>query len=167
MSPEARDRHWRLVQGATFGLVYGAILVLSILMALDVQSANAFRPAVVLFGSVLAMTLARTLAALLANGFDSGQPVMTALALGAAWRDSRPILAVANVPTGLFLLAGLGWITAEAALHLSQLFCILVLALLGARVGWVISGGVLHPLVGAISAGAIGGSLALMKHAVN
>ncbi|HAJ45637.1 MAG TPA: hypothetical protein DCL54_03535, partial [Alphaproteobacteria bacterium] len=63
-----------------FGLIYGAILVLSILMALDLQPDAPFKPAIILFGSVLAMTLARALAALLSHAAETGERIMNAAA---------------------------------------------------------------------------------------
>lgn len=158
---------WRPVDKASFGLIYGAVLVLSILMALDIHPHAMFRPAIILFGSVLAMALARALAELLAHAVETGERIMTVTAFRAAWRGSHPILSVANLPTALFIATGLGWLAAEAALYLSQLYCILILGILGARAGWIISGGLWHPLLGAVSAGGMGFLLAAMKYALH
>ncbi len=158
---------WQSVDKASFGLIYGAILVLSILMALDLRASAPFRPAMVLFGSVLAMALARALAELLSHAVATGERIMRAAAFREAWRGSHPILTMANLPSALFVAAGLGWLTTDAAFDLSQLYCILVLATMGARAGWIISGGALHSLIGAVSAGGLGFVLAAMKYAMN
>jgi uncharacterized membrane protein len=157
---------WHSIEKSSFGLIYGAIMVLSVLMALDLSTNAPFRPAIILFSSVLSMALARTLAALLSHAMETGEPVMTVAALRAAWSGSHPIMTVANVPTALFTTTGFGWLAADTTLYLSQLYCIVILCVLGARVGWVISGGFWHPLVGAVSAGGLGGVLAAMKYAL-
>lgn len=158
---------WQSVDRASFGLIYGAILVLSVLMALDLHPEAPLRPALILFGSVLAMTLARALAELLSHGVETGERIMKPAAFRAAWRGSHPILTVVNLPTALFIADGSGWLPAESALYLSQLYCILILAIVGARAGWNIGGGLWHPLVGAVAAGGLGFLLAAMKRALN
>jgi hypothetical protein len=158
---------WQQLEGESFSLVYGSIMVLSLLLALDLTSGTPFRPALVLFGSVLAMTLSRMLAALLSRGVEMRAPIMTLDAFHASWRSSRTILMVANLPALLFATAGLGWLPSDVALHLSQGFCILLLVTLGGRAGWNISGGWLHPLLGAASAGMLGCLLAAMKFAID
>lgn len=155
---------WQTLEREAFGLIYGAIMVLSILMALNEQPDGPFKPAAVLFGSVLAMTLARALAALISHSIETGERMLRIPAARAAWRGSHPILTVAHVPTALFIASGLGWISLEAAVLFSQSLCILILVIFGARVGWVISHGPFLPVAGALFAGGLGSGLALMKY---
>jgi len=155
---------WQSLEREAFRLIYGAIIVLSLLMALSPQPVAPFKPAAVLFGSVLAMTLARALAALIAHSIETGERMMRVSAMRAAWRGSHPILFVAHFPTGLFLASGLGWLS--LAIFMSQLFCILILVIFGARVGWVISQGPWLPVAGALFAGGLGSALALLKYAI-
>ena len=157
---------WATLEREAFGLIYGAIIVLSLLMALAPEPVAPFKPAIVLFGSVLAMTLARALAALIAHSIETGERMMRMSAIRSAWRGSHPILFVAHLPTALFMASGLGWILPEAAMLISQLFCILILVIFGARVGWVISHGPWLPLLGALFAGGLGSALALLKYAI-
>lgn len=157
---------WATLEREAFGLIYGAIMVLSLLMALSPQPVAPFKPAIVLFGSVLAMTLARALAALIAHSIETGERMLRVSALREAWRGSHPILFVAQLPTALFVASGLGWLSLETAMLLSQLFCILILVIFGARVGWVISHGPWLPILGALFAGGLGSALALLKYAI-
>ena len=157
---------WATLEREAFGLIYGAIIVLSLLMALAPEPVAPFKPAIVLFGSVLAMTLARALAALIAHSIETGERMMRVSAIRSAWRGSHPILFVAHLPTALFLASGLGWVLPEAAMLISQFFCILILVIFGARVGWVISHGPWLPLLGALFAGGLGSALALLKYAI-
>ncbi|MEL6237875.1 MAG: hypothetical protein AAFQ90_04690 [Pseudomonadota bacterium] len=50
---------WRPLERVAFGLIYGAILVLSLLMAAGESTRMTAKTAVVLFGSVLAVALAK------------------------------------------------------------------------------------------------------------
>ena len=153
---------WQRLDKAAFGIIYGAIMVLSILMAAGDHPEAPFETAVVLFGSVLAITLAKAFAELLAHALESGER-LTRRAWRAAWHHSSPTLAVANLPTLFFVAAAAGWIGSELAVLLSQGLCVLLLAVLGARVGWVIDGRMLPALLGGLFAGAIGLALAVVK----
>ncbi len=157
---------WQTLEREAFGLIYGAIIVLSLLMALSPEPVAPFKPAAVLFGSVLAMTLARALAALIAHSIETGERMLRFPAMREAWRGSHPILFVAHLTTALFVASGLGWLSLGTAMLVSQLFCILILVIFGARVGWVISHGASLPVLGALFAGGLGSALALLKYAI-
>ena len=158
---------WQPLEKAAFGLLYGAIMVLSLLMAMSDRPEAPFEPALVLFGSVLAIVLAKAFSELLSHAMETGERLLTAKAFHAAWAHSLPTLMVANVPTVSFVAAGLGWLTMEAATTLSQVFCVGILALLGARVGWVINRSWWLSIGGALFAGGLGSALALMKYAIH
>ena len=171
MAPQRHGRHphfaWGPVHRASFGLIYGSILVLSLLMAMDEVQDGLFEAALVLFGSVLAVTLAKIFAEVLSHGMETGERILTTKAFGAAWAHSHSTLLVANVPTAIFIAAGLGAFSARAATAIAQAFCVLVLVVLGARVGWVINHSWWLPIGGAVFAGSIGFALALMKYAIH
>lgn len=157
---------WARLDKAAFGIIYGAVMVLSILMAAGDHPEAPVETAVVLFGSVLAITLAKSFAELMAHALDSGDRI-TRHAWGAAWHHSSPTLAVANLPTLFFLVAGAGGVSAEVASLLSQAVCVALLAVLGARVGWVIDGRITPAFLGGLFAGGIGLALAAMKVAIH
>lgn len=158
---------WGPVQRASFGLIYGSILVLSLLMAMDEARDGAFEAALVLFGSVLAVTLAKIFAEVLSHGMETGERILTRKAFGAAWSHSHSTLLVANVPTAIFVAAGFGWLNIETATAIAQVFCVFVLVVLGARVGWVINHSWWLPIAGALFAGSVGVGLAAMKYAIH
>lgn len=158
---------WKPLDSAAAGVAYGAILVLSMLMALEETRAAPFRPAIILFGSVLAVSLAKAFSELLGHSIHTHERILTRRALGAAWQSSRPTLAMANLPTAVVLAAGLGWMDFALAVAVAQAFCIIVLAVLGARMGWSIRPRSCLPLAGAVSAGGIGSALAVLKYAVH
>jgi len=158
---------WGPVHRASFGLIYGSILVLSLLMAMDEVRDGPFEAALVVFGSVLAVTLAKIFAEVLSHSMETGERILTRKAFGAAWSHSHSTLLVANVPTGFFVVSGLGWLSVETATGLAQLFCVFVLVVLGARVGWVINHSWWLPIAGALFAGSVGVGLAAMKYAIH
>lgn len=158
---------WGPVHRASFGLIYGSILVLSLLMAMDEARDGPFEVAIVLFGSVLAVTLAKIFAEVLSHSMETGERILTAKAFGAAWSHSQSTLLVANVPTAIFVVAGLGWLSVETATSLAQFFCVFVLVVLGARVGWVINHSWWLPIAGALFAGGVGFALALLKYSIH
>lgn len=157
---------WKRIDHAAFGIIYGAIMVLSILIAAGHHPQPPFETAAVLFGSVLAITLAKAFAELMAHALDTGEKIEHG-AWGKAWRHSSPTLAVANFPTLFFVMAGLGWITVPTAFAWSQVTAVALLAMLGARVGWVIERRTLPAVLGAIFAGSVGLALAAFKYLIH
>lgn len=158
---------WKPIDEAAVGLMYGAILVLSLLMALEESSETPFRPAIVLFGSMLAVTFARAFSELVAHGIHTRERILRLRSWSVTWRRCRPVLSVAYLPMPLILAAGLGWIDFAVAVAVSQAFCVGILAVLGARVGWAINPGSWLPLGGAAFVGGIGSGLAALKYAVH
>ncbi len=158
---------WGPVHRASFGLIYGSILVLSLLMAMDEVRDGPFEAALVLFGSVFAVTLAKIFAEVLSQAMETGERILTRKAFGAAWSHSHSTLLVANVPTTIFVLAGFGWLDVATATAIAQVFCVFVLVVIGARVGWVINHSWWLPIGGALFAGSVGVGLAAMKYAIH
>lgn len=158
---------WPPWERAAFGLIYGAVVVLSVLMALDHRIGSPFAMAIALFGSVLAISLAKMFAELLSHAIETGERILTRQALGSAWRHVHPTLSVANVPAVLFLAAGMDWLSVHSVVTISQVYCILILVVLGARVGWVISHGPWLSICGAVCAGGVGFALAALKYALH
>lgn len=157
---------WQRFDKAAFGIIYGAIMVLSILLAQGSHPAPPLETAVVIFGSVLAITLAKAFAELLSHALETRKRV-TRGSWRTAWHHSAPTLAVANVPTLLFLAAWQTWIAPDTALFMSQVLCVTLLAVLGARVGWVLDRRLVPALLGAVFAGGIGLLLSLIKHVIH
>jgi hypothetical protein len=158
---------WTPMDLAAPGLIYGAILVLSMLMALEETQGTPYRPAIVLFGSVLAVTLAKAFSELLAHGIHTHERILTRKAWRSAWERSHLPLTVAYLPTLLVLTAGIGWMRFAVAMAVSQVLCVVILAVLGARMGWSIKPRSWLPLGGAAFAGGIGSGLAALNYAIH
>ncbi|WP_174900368.1 hypothetical protein [Jannaschia seohaensis] len=115
---------------------------------------------------MLAITLAKAFAEFLSHALET-KARLTRGSWRAAWRHSTPTLAVANVPTALFLAAWQGWIVAETALLWSQVFYVILLAGLGARAGWVLDRRMGPAILGAVFSGGIGVLLAIVKYVIH
>lgn len=157
---------WQRLDHAAFGIIYGTIMVLSILLAQGSHPAAPLETAVVLFGSVLAITLAKAFAEFLGHALEAKER-MTRHSWRAAWRHSTPTLAVANLPTAFFLGAWQGWIDPSTALLASQVVCVTLLAVLGARAGWVLDHRVIPAILGALFVGGIGAILSVVKYVIH
>jgi hypothetical protein len=155
-------RGWQRLDNASFGIIYGAITVLGILMAAGESPEAPLRTAAILFGSVLAITLAKSFAELMAHAIETGERI-TRHAWRTAWRHSSPTLAVANLPTLFLVAAALGWLSLDLSILLSHSVCIGLLLVLGTRAGWVIDRRVLPAILGGLFAGGIGVALSVMK----
>lgn len=157
---------WKRLDNAAFGLIYGSIMVLSILMAQGNHPTPPLETAVVLFGSVLAITFAKAFSEFLGHALQARER-MDHQSWRAAWHHSTPILAVANMPTAFFLTAWLGWMAPNTALAASQVLCVSLLSLLGARAGWVLDQRVFPAILGAVFVGGIGFVLSVVKYVIH
>lgn len=157
---------WARVDDASFGMIYGSVTVLALLMAMAAHPEEPLTSAVVLFGSVLAISLAKAFADTMSGAIETRRPIRRG-ALSAAWHHARDTLVAANLPTLIFLAAAAGLWSADRAVALSQLYCTLLLMLVGGRVGWRVDGAVASALLGALFAGGVGVVLALLKFAIH
>lgn len=163
---KANASGWQRLDNSAFSIIYGAVMVLSIMLTQSNNPAPPLETAVVLFGSVLAITLAKAFAEFLGHALGTRQR-MTRHRWRAAWHHSAPTPAVANMPTALFLAAWLGWIGSHTALVASQVLCVALLAVLGARASWILDRRVFPALLGALFVGGIGALLSLLKYIIH
>jgi len=163
---EQRQGIWGRFDAAAFGLIYGAITALSLLMALGAHPEHPFRMAAALFGSVLAITLAKAFAEVMATELSRAGDRQT-IRFSQAWRHARPTLFAANVPTLLVAAAGFDLVRVDTAVALGQGFIVTLLLVVGGRVGWTARGTFRGLALGALFAGGIGVLLAAMKYALH
>ncbi|MEJ6404061.1 hypothetical protein [Yoonia sp. 2307UL14-13] len=160
---EGRLARWiEQIEHNAFGAIYGAITVLALLMAMGHSATDPITTAAILFGSVLAITRAKAFAQISADAAHHRAAFGWA-EVRAGWRHAQPTLIAANIPTLLIALAATGAYSAETAIDLSQVFAILLLAVYGFSIGWVIYRRVLPGLLHGAFTGAIGLALALLK----
>lgn len=153
---------WAKIDAASFGMIYGSVTVLGLLMAMEAHPDEPLVSAASLFGSVLAISMAKAFADVMSTAIGTRQKI-TRKMLASSWHHARDTLVAANLPTLFFLAAALGVWSVALAVALSQLYCTVLLMLVGARVGWRVDGSVLSALLGTVFAGGVGLALALLK----
>ena len=161
-----RKGFWARVDESSFGMIYGSVTALALLMAMAAHPDGPLASAAVLFGSVLAISMAKAFADVMSTAIETRQRI-TREAIAAAWHHSRVTLVAANLPTLFFVASSFGFWTVAWAVSLSQVYCTLLLMLVGARVGWRVDGKVLSVFLGAVFAGGVGLALAVMKHVIH
>lgn len=79
---------WRNVDAMAFGLIYGSVTVLSLLMALGTHPESPLTSSTVLLGSVLAISLAKAFAEQMSNAIDNGERI-TRSSVAKSWHHTR------------------------------------------------------------------------------
>ncbi len=95
------------IDEAAFGVVYGSITVMALLMGVQPPIDDPGHKAILLFGSVFAVAVAKAYAEICERILQSGHAA-TWSDVRAVWHHSRTVLLAANGPTLAFLLAALG-----------------------------------------------------------
>lgn len=157
---------WARVDASAFGMIYGSVTALGLLMAMEAHPDSPLMAAIVLFGTVLAISMAKAFADIMSTAIDAGQRI-SRKQLAESWHHSRDTLVAANLPTHFFLASVFELWPVTTAVSLSQIYCIVLLMLVGARVGWRADGRVLSGVLGAVVAGAVGVALAVMKFVIH
>lgn len=169
MTPEETEHpkgKWAAIDAAAFGMIYGSVTVLALLMAMAAHPDGPLSSAVILFGSVFAISMAKAFADLMSTAIDTGERI-TRAALSWAWHHARDTMVAANLPTLFFVAAAIGLWSVDLAVFLSQIYCTVLLMLVGARVGWRVDGTLLSALLGMVFAGGVGVALALLKFLIH
>ena len=150
------------IEHKAFGVIYGSVTVMALLMAIGHGNDDPIQTAVILFGSIFAVVLAESFAKISSDAVQKKQSFGWS-EIRHGWHHSRPTLIAANIPTLLIAVAATGIYDFHTGVALAQLSAIGLLAVYGYSIGWVIYGravpGILH---GAFTSG-IGIVLALVK----
>ena len=150
------------IDDAAFGVVYGSITVLALLMAMHLPIERPGRQALVLFVAVFAVVLAKAYAELCERVLRTGDAATWA-DMRDVWLHSRTVLIAANGPSLAFFLAAIGFIESATAFVLAQVLAIGLLAFFGARIGWRVSGRLFGAIIGACVTSGAAALLSLLK----
>lgn len=154
------------IEHNAFGVIYGSVTVMALLMATGHGSKNAIETAVILFGSIFAIVLAETFAKISSDAVRKRQSFGWS-EIRQGWQHSRPTLIAANIPTLLIAASAMGIYDYRTGVVFAEISAISLLAIYGYSIGWVIYGRILPGLLhGAFTSG-IGLSLALIKFALH
>lgn len=157
---------WARVDASAFGMIYGSVTVLGLLMAMEAHPDSPLKAAVILFGTVLAISMAKAFADVMSTAIDTGQRI-SRTQMADSWHHARDTLVAANLPTLIFLASAFELLPVASAVSLSQIYCTVLLMLVGARVGWRADGRMLSAVLGAVLAGAVGVALAVLKFVIH
>lgn len=150
------------IEHNAFGVIYGSVTVMALLMATGHGSDNAIQTAVILFGSTFAIVLAEAFAKISSDAVQKRQSFGWA-EIRHGWHHSRPTLIAANIPTLLIAVSATGVYGYQTGVILAQISAIGLLAVYGYSIGWVIYRRVVPGLLhGAFTSG-IGVALAMVK----
>lgn len=152
----------RQIDQAAFGVVYGSITVLALLMAAHSPIEYPGRQAIMLFLAVFAVALAKAFAEICERVLQSGQSANWS-DIREVWQHAQTVLIAANGPTLAFVLAAAGVISGDMALLLAQILVFGLLAYFGARIGWRVSCTMFGVAVGVAVTGGIAGLVSLLK----
>lgn len=157
MNQRARD-----VDSAAFGVIYGTITVMGVLVATDPAPLDPLKTGLTLFVTVLVVALAKTYADLTAKALASGtgQSVAT---MQAAWAHSRTTLPAANGPTLAMFAGAAGLYGNASAMLLAQVSAVGLLLYYGWRIGWRISGRTMTSTLSTLAMGGAGLALTALK----
>lgn len=154
------------IERNAFGVIYGSITVLALLMSVPHTAEEPIKTAFILFGSVLAITMAKAFAQVSSDSVNKRQQ-LSMHEVRHAWSHSAPTLLAANIPTLLITGSASGFYTFATSIWLAQIAAIGLLAIYGYSIGWVIYGRRIPGLLHAAFTSGIGIALALMKFIIH
>lgn len=144
--------------------VYGLITVLAVLQAMELHPPEAWRGAVTIFGTTLAIALievyAETIGELL-----GGRHRLARNDLVHFWHDATPVLVGAQGPTIVLILSALGLMSVETAIDIAQLVAFVTLFVYGWRIGQMLDVPIVRRVLSGLILVAIGGLLVGIKAA--
>ncbi|HEY9019677.1 MAG: hypothetical protein ACU0CT_12705 [Paracoccaceae bacterium] len=161
--PHRHTDRIKAMDEASFGIIYGAVTVLSLLISFEAHPASPIRVSVILFGSVTAILMSKVFAEVMAGAIRTGDRP-TRAHIRQAWDHSRAALVAANLPAAIMLASAFGLLAVQTAVALSQGFCVALLMIFGARVGWVVDRALISAILGACCAGGLGVVLSAAKY---
>lgn len=114
------------IDEAAFGVIYGAVTVMGVLVATRPEGLNSLVMAGILFTTVLAVALTKAYADLASTTLQSGRHADKSV-IAQSWAHSRTTLIAANGPTLAMLLSAAGLYAVDVALILAQICAIALL----------------------------------------
>ncbi len=154
------------IEVTAFGVIYGSITVLALLVAMNQSDPRPLETAFILFGSVFCNHLGKGICASIFR-YGTRQETVRPFRTAPAWTHSAPTLVAANIPTLLIVGSATEIYSFDTGIALAQLAAIWILGLTGYRMGWVIYGKVTSGFIHVAFTAAIGIALAVVKHIVH
>ena len=134
--------------------IYGFVVVLAVLTVMQDHPPVAWRAALTLFGTTLAIALAEAYAEIVA-GIIAEQRHPTRAELREVWSSVSPVLIGAQMPAVVLLLSALGFYPIEQAITLAEVVVFVLLFSYGWRVAVILHENWIHrALAGLLFVGA-------------
>lgn len=152
----------RKIDEAAFGVVYGSITVIALLMAMRRPVEAPGQQALILFCSVFAVAVAKAYAEICERMLQTGYSAQWS-DFQAVWQHSKTVLIAANGPALALGLAALGVYSAETAFLLAQVLALALLVYFGTRIGRRTQGTAVAGLLGGALTGGIGMLVSLVN----
>lgn len=136
--------------------IYGVITVMAVLQVMELHPPSAWRGAIMLFGTTVAVALVDTYSESVAEMLTEQRSLVWD-DLRAIGRDVAPVLVGAQGPTVLLLLSAFGLLSVDLAITLAQVVVFVLLFGFGWRVGQLLHEHWLRQLASGLFLVAIGG----------
>jgi hypothetical protein len=144
--------------------IYGLITVLAVLQTMELHPPEAWRGAVSIFGTTLAVALIEVYAEAIGELLGRrGRLARTDLAH--FWEDASPVIVGAQGPTIILLLSALGLMDVETAIDVAQVVAFVTLFAYGWHIGENLGVSVFRRLLSGLALVAIGSILVVIKAA--
>lgn len=154
------------IDEAAFGVIYGSITVMGVLIATSPNEINPLLTTGMLFITVLAIAVTKAFADLAATVLTSERHASKSM-IATSWEHSRTTLIAANGPTLAMLLSATGLYGPSMGLVLAQVLAIMLLLFYGARIGFRLTRRIVPAFLGAGFTGGMGLALSLLKNVLH
>ena len=142
--------------------IYGLVMVLAVLVVMREHPPVAWRGAVTLFGTTLAVALVDAYAATISSMLAQRRALADE-EKGAIWRSVVPVMAGAQAPTIVLLLSAFGLYGVGRAITIAEIVVVLFLFGYGLRVGQLLHQHWLRQLISGLALVAIAGFVVAVK----
>jgi hypothetical protein len=142
--------------------IYSLITVLAVLLGMSDHPPVAWRGAVLVFGTILAVALVEVYAESI-DAILAWRRRLTSVELHKIWQEASPVLVGAQAPTLVLVLSALGFFPVERAIVIAELMIGLLLFSYGIRVGQLFHQDWIRQLMSALVLVAIAGLIVVIK----
>jgi hypothetical protein len=143
-------------------VIYGTITILALVLVLEEHPEAPWRVVGTIVAATLALAVARAYAGTVAETLSRGEPLKRS-ELRAIWREARPVMVYAQLPTLAFVLSALGLFPLGLAFWIAEAVGLFILLLAGYLVGRRVGSSRLRSLFSSLVIGSAGGLIILLK----
>lgn len=146
--------------------LYGMITGLALIVVLEESPSGPWRVVVIIVAATCAFAFAKAYASMVAEILSKGEH-LTRGTLRSAWREVRPLMVYLQLPTLVFVLSALGFLSLDLAFRVAQAVGVFSLFLAGYSMGRRVGFSCPRSRVSGLAIGVVGGmiiSLRVLTH---